>query len=167
LQVLQTAPGEAEAAAIEKPVTRLRQGIGRLIDADAEGTLDQVEAEPRIRAFQERVRALEAEAAEARKKTQQQAEWQLVVGRLEEFGAKVSAGLEHLDGPGRRALIRTLVKRVEIGQETVRVVFRVEDLTPPSGQEPVLQDCGRREGPPLRSALEPFLISPILPERRP
>ncbi len=125
---------------IEKQAARLRQGIGRLIDAYAEGTIDKPEAEPRIRAFKERLRALETEAAEARRKVQQQAELQLVIGRLEEFGAKVNTGLEHLVWLGRRALIRTLVKRVEIGQEMVRV----EDLTPPSGQEPVLQDCGRR-----------------------
>jgi site-specific DNA recombinase len=39
LQALQNAPGEMEAAAIERQVARLRQGIERLIDAYAEGTL--------------------------------------------------------------------------------------------------------------------------------
>jgi site-specific DNA recombinase len=144
LQALQTSPGEREAAEFEKQISRVRQGIGRLIDAYAEGTIDKTEAEPRIRRFKERLHTLEAQALQCRTKAQQHAELQLVIGRLEEFSVKVSAGLEHLDWFGRRHLIRTLVKRVEIDRERIRVVFRIEEPTSPSGEGPFLQDCWRR-----------------------
>jgi site-specific DNA recombinase len=45
LQALQTAPGEEEAIGIEKQIARLRQGLGRVIDAYAEGMIDKTEAE--------------------------------------------------------------------------------------------------------------------------
>src|SRR4051812_40984414 len=50
----------------------------------------------------------------------------LVVCYLEEFAQRVTAGLEQADWTRRRELIRTLVKRVEIGTEAVQLVFRVE-----------------------------------------
>jgi site-specific DNA recombinase len=71
----------------------------------------------------------------------------LIIGRLEEFAAKVSAGLEGLDWAGRRELIRTLVKRVEIDQERVNVVFRVEDTMGGAGNRPFLHHCRRGDQP--------------------
>jgi len=144
LQALQTVPGKAGEVGIEAQIARVRQGIGRLIDAYAEGTIDKAEAEPRIRRFRERLQALEAQEERYRSQAQQKAELQLVIGRLEEFSAKVSAGLERLGWLGRRELIRTLVKRVEVDRERIRVVFRIDEPTFPSGNSLVLQDCGRR-----------------------
>jgi site-specific DNA recombinase len=70
----------------------------------------------------------------------------LVIRYLEDFAQRVTAGLEQADWTRRRELIRTLVKRVEIGAEAVNVVFRVEpgslSTSPPSESLP---HCGRRE----------------------
>jgi site-specific DNA recombinase len=74
LQALQTVPGKAEGAGIERQIARVRQGIGRLIDAYAEGTIDKAEAEPRIRRFRERLQVLEAQAAQCRTQAQQKTE---------------------------------------------------------------------------------------------
>ncbi|MBO0783809.1 MAG: hypothetical protein J2P37_33800 [Ktedonobacteraceae bacterium] len=49
----------------------------------------------------------------------------LILGRLDEFAARVKNGLHEADWLTRREIIRALVKRVEIDQEQVRVVFRV------------------------------------------
>jgi site-specific DNA recombinase len=73
----------------------------------------------------------------------------LIIGRLEDFGARVRDGLEHMDWLQRRELIRTLVKRVEIDQDEVKVVFRVEPTAGPSDPDPFLPHCRGRE----RSAL--------------
>lgn len=144
LDALQAAPGEAEAARVDKQIAQLRQGITRLIDGYAEGYLDKVEAEPRIRRFKERLQTLEAQAEQCRARAQQQSELQLVIGRVEEFSAKVKDGLAQLDWHGRRELIRTLVKRVEIDQQRINVVFRVGDSTFPAGNDPFLQHCRGR-----------------------
>ena len=147
LDAVQAPPGEADAALVEQQIAKVRQGITRLIDGYAEGYLDKTEAEPRIRRFKERLQALEAQASQRRAQAQTQADLQLVIGRLEEFSAKVQGGLEQLDWHGRRELIRTLVKRVEIDRERIKVVFRVEESSFPStpaGEGPIMQDCGRR-----------------------
>lgn len=144
LEALQAAPGEADAARVDKQIAQLRQGITRLIDGYAEGYLDQVEAEPRIRRFKERLQTLEAQVEQCRARAQQQSDLQLVIGRLEEFSAKVKDGLAQLDWHGRRELIRTLIKRVEIDQQRINVVFRVGDSTFPEGNDPFLQHCRGR-----------------------
>ncbi len=145
LQAVEGGAGEGEAALLEKQIAKLRQGIARLIDSYTEGYLDKSEFDPRIRRFKERLAALEWQAEQLREQNHQQAELQLIIGRLEEFSAKVSEGLGQLDWLGRRELIRTLVKRVEIDQERVNVVFRVEDCMGSSGNNHFMQHCGGRE----------------------
>jgi site-specific DNA recombinase len=150
LDALQVVPGEARVAQVEPHIVKVRQGMARLIDGYAEGYLDKTEVEPRIRRFKERLQALEEQASQRRAQAQTQADLQLVIGRLEEFSAKVQGGLEQLDWHGRRELIRTLVKRVEIDRERIKVVFRVEGSSFPStpaGEGPIMQDCGRRPQP--------------------
>ena len=138
---------------LEKQISKTRQGISRLIDGYAEGYLDKVEAEPRIRRFKERLQALEEQEKEIRSQAQEKIDLQLVIGQLREFSAKVKGGLERLDWHGQRELIRTLVKRVEIGKEKINVVFRIGEGPLPGGEAPFLQDCKRGDHPSLRSPL--------------
>jgi hypothetical protein len=80
-----------------------------------------------------------------------QQELQLVLTRLEDFSQHVVAGLEQADWTQRRELIRTLVKRVEIGSQAVNVIFRVEPVTPNMDPESgSLPDCRRRDHCSLR-----------------
>jgi site-specific DNA recombinase len=153
LQAVQSPPEQADLTLVERQLSKLRQGITRLIDGYTEGYIDKGEFEPRIRRFKERLQTLEAQAKQLYDDSQQQAQLQLIIGRLEEFSAKVKAGLDRLDWHGRRDMIRTLVKRVEIDREQVNVVFRVEDMTIPSGNKPFLQDCWRRDFAPAREYL--------------
>jgi site-specific DNA recombinase len=149
LQAAQASPGESQMALVEKQINKLRQGIARLIDGYTEGYIDKSEFEPRIRRFKERLAALEDQAQQLLEHSQLLAQLQLIIGRLEEFSAKVKAGLGKLDWHGRRELIRTLVKRVEIDRERVNVVFRIEGSMGSSGSSPFLQHCGRRDTPAL------------------
>jgi site-specific DNA recombinase len=144
LDAVQAPPAEADAALVDQQIAKLRQGIARLIDGYAEGYLDRAEAEPRIRRFKERLQGLETQAEQLRAQVQQHVNLQLVIGRLEEFSTKVTSGLEQLDWAGRRELIRTLVKRVEIGQDSVNVVFRVDEIGFPLGNDPFKQHCRGR-----------------------
>jgi len=128
-----------------KLTQKVKRGIARLIDAYAEGLLEKKEFEPRLRAAKERLAKLEAEAqAEAEEEAQEQ-ELRLVIGHLQEFAEHVRSGLAKADWSTRREIIRALVRRVEVDQEEVRVVYRVS-LAPfvegPNGG--ILQDCGGR-----------------------
>jgi site-specific DNA recombinase len=132
---------DPDQALLEKQIVRLRQGIARLIDGYAEGYLDKDEFEPRIRGLKERIEGLETQARQIADQVAWRSELQRVIGRLEEFSTRVKDGLAHLDWPGRRELIRTLVKRVEIDQTHVKVVFRVDAGPFDSGAGKIMQDC--------------------------
>jgi site-specific DNA recombinase len=131
-------------------IQKVKRGIARLIDAYGEGLVDKEEFEPRVQAFRERLTRLEAEAQQQQELAAQERELRLVMGRLQEFAAQVKAGLEEADWSTQREIIRALVKRVEIGAEEVRVVYRVNFS--PFAESPkggILPDCGRSDHPAL------------------
>lgn len=138
-----------ELSRLEARMGRLQQGIGRLIDSYAEGLIDKAEFEPRIARMRERLKQIEAQAQQITDEVSLERELTLILGHLDEFAARIKTGLHEADWLTRREIIRALVKRVEIDQEQVRVVFRVNppSLTPPSPSEKEaqsLQHCGRR-----------------------
>jgi site-specific DNA recombinase len=47
---------------------------------------------------------------------------------LENFAAKVKDGLQQADFATRRSIIRALVKRVEVDEQQLRIVFRVRPI---------------------------------------
>ena len=106
-------------------LSKVRQGLARLIDSYAEGFIEKQEFEPRIKRLRQRLTELEDRDRQLRTELTQQAELRLVITQLEDFALKVKDGLAEADWLTKRDLIRTLVQRVEIGPETVNVVFRV------------------------------------------
>ena len=125
---------------------RLRRGLARLIDGYADGLLDQDEFAPRVRRLKERIAALEAAARTAAEDEAQRHELRLVIGQVEAFAATVGERLESLTPEQRRAVVRAVVKRVEVDYEHVQVVFRIRPGPLALDNEaPISQDCwGRR-----------------------
>jgi site-specific DNA recombinase len=108
--------------------------------------------------MRERLQHMEAYAQQVRDEASLERELTLILGRLDEFAARGKIGLHEADWLTRREIIRALVKQVEIDQEQVRVVFRVN---PPQAPQPPLekdtqslQHCWGRDHPTLwRSCL--------------
>jgi site-specific DNA recombinase len=75
--------------------------------------------------MRERLKQIEEQAQQVKDEASLEQELTLILGRLDEFAARVKTGLHEADWQTRREIIRALVKRVEIDQEQVRVVFRV------------------------------------------
>ena len=113
-------------ATVESQISQLRQGVARLIDSYAEGLIDKYEFEPRIPRLRQRLAHLEEQRQHLADEAASQAELQLIIGRLEDFATKVHQSLEDADWASQRDLIRTLVKRVEVAQDQVNIVFRVD-----------------------------------------
>lgn len=157
-------PSPDQLSSLETQIGRLRHGIARLIDSYAEGLIEKAEFEPRVTRMRERLQQLEEQAQQVRDEASLERELRVIVGRLDEFATHVKAGLHQADWQTRREIIRALVKRVEIDQEQVRVVFRVGPHTPQSPTEKEAQSlhhCGRGGGPTLRrSALR--CVKPLL-----
>ena len=57
----------------------------------------------------------------------------LVISRLEDFSARVTEGLDALDERGRQEIVRALVRRIEIDDPGIEVIFRVPSLDGPAG----------------------------------
>ena len=143
-----------DATAIDKQRHKLRQGLARLIDGYAEGFVEKDEFEPRVARLRQRLAGLDEQARQLADAAASQRELRLMIGRLEDFAARVSTGLETADWLTRREIIRALVNRVEVHDQQVNVVFRV----PPnpfvsSPSHDVLQHCGRGGEPHPRERL--------------
>ena len=148
-RLLQEEQPPDELSNLQARMGRLRQGIARLIDSYAEGLIDKAAFEPRIARMRERLMQIEEQAQQINDDASLEQELRLILGRLDEFALRVNNGLDQADWSTRREIIRALVKRVEIDQEQVRVVFRVNPppgapLPPSDKDSQSLQHCGGR-----------------------
>src|SRR5215468_10957839 len=112
--------------AVEEQIGKLRQGVARLIDSYADGLIDKGEFEPRILRLRQRLARLEEQRQQLAEEAPRHTELQLIIRRLEDFATKVRDGLEAADWTSQRDLIRALVKRVEVAQGNVNIVFRID-----------------------------------------
>jgi len=134
-----------QVTSLEAQISKLRRGMGRLIDSYAEGLIDKSEFEPRIRSLKERTAALQAQVEQLLDEATRHRELRLIIGRLSEFAQKIKDGLDQVDWNTQREIIRTLVKRVEVDSFQVNVVFRVGSISSLPPPEPYfLPNCGRR-----------------------
>jgi site-specific DNA recombinase len=137
-----------EQAGLQAQMGKLRRGIARLIDSYAEGLIDKAEFEPRVIRLRERLQHLDEQLQHLMQETEIEEDLQLILGRLETFAEKVHDSLSTADFQTCRDIIRTLVKRVEVDEQQIRVVFRVSPMPfPPSSDDTSShwQDYGRRE----------------------
>src|SRR4029078_1764885 len=125
LQAARTGPRRGELEAVDRQLTKIRGGIGRLIDGYAEGLIGKAEFEPRLSELRRRGAKPEAAAAALKTSAEQTRCLQLVIGKLEAFAAIIADRLEGADWATQRDLIRTLVQRIEIDDDHVRVVSRI------------------------------------------
>jgi len=117
-----------ESRQLEELKGRLRalsRALQRIIDGYAEGFLAKQEVEPRIRDIKERRAQVEREMRQVQDREAQVRELRLVTGRLADFANRVQGGLDTCGAETRKELVRTLVKRVEIDENEVKVIFRV------------------------------------------
>jgi site-specific DNA recombinase len=133
---LQPRQDPADLQRLDAQIGKVRRGIARLIDGYAEGLLEKHEFEPRVGHWRDRLHHLEQQAEELRALAQDEEEIRVLLSRFAVFAARVRDGLAQADWSTRREIIRALVKRVDIGQEQVRVVFRVTPPTAPPSSAP-------------------------------
>ena len=133
-------------ATVEEQIAKLRQGVARLIDRYADGRIDTPEFEPRITRARQRITDLDEPRQQLADEAAMHAELPLIIGRLEDFAAKVHNGLAAADWTSQRDLLRALVKRVEVAQSEVNIVFRVDPYTGDADPEKKSLQLCRRSG---------------------
>jgi site-specific DNA recombinase len=126
--------GTALSEKLTLQMTKLQQGIARLIDTYAEGYIDKKEFEPRIKQLKARLLNTQEQAKELADEAALQAQLHLIIGKLEDFAANTKANLEKADFAAKCDIVRTLVKRVEVLQGQVNLIFRINPV--PFDQSP-------------------------------
>ena len=114
---------------LKSQANKLRRGIARLIDAYEQQLVDKSEFEPRIKAARQQLEHLEQQQKQQIDQQARQKELKLVIDNLLTFSERVTEGLDQADWQTRRQIITTLVKRVELEKEQIKIVYRV-DLFP-------------------------------------
>jgi site-specific DNA recombinase len=122
-----------EVAHLDRQMTSLQRGISRLIDSYTEGVINKAEFEPRIVGLKRRVSQLQERHRAALDAAESERDLALVISRMEDFSAKVTAGLDNLDRLGTQDIIRTVVRRIEIDDSRIEVIFRVPSPDGPPG----------------------------------
>ena len=129
--------------ALRKSIGRLKLRVGRLIDAYENGWVDKAEFQPRIQRTKEQLAREQAALAQYEREAAGNEELRLVFGDFTAFAQQMSKGLEKADFATRRKLLRLLVNRIQVDQDEVRIVYKVQPrpfaLGPGSGA--FLQDC--------------------------
>jgi hypothetical protein len=118
-------------------------GSGRLIDGFAEGIIERLEFAPRVADLRARMAQLEERRAALAAGAEARRDLTLVTGRLEDFSTKVRANLDLLDWAARRDVIRLMVRRLELNDGQIEIVFRI---LPPSGGAGGDRDAKPRQG---------------------
>jgi site-specific DNA recombinase len=127
---------------LRRQITRAKGALARLIDIYVEGQIDKAEFEPRAGDMRRQITHLESQEKEVAEASQVKQEIRFLVGQLSTFAKKIAAGLEDADWETRRAVIRTLVKKIEVYLDHVTVVFRVGETSMPNGPPPMFsQHC--------------------------
>jgi len=127
-------------------IARLKRRISRLIDAYENGWLDKEDFEPRIFRAKERLAHEQEAYVQHQRDLATEEQLRLFVGEFETFAKQMTEGLEQADFQTRRNILRLLIKRIEMHQEEIRIVYKVH--CPPFVPGPargLLQDCVKRQ----------------------
>ena len=127
------------------PLTqKVKRGMSRLIDIYQDGHIDRKEFEARLNHSKQRLGKLEEQIAALSQAQDRDKNLQLMIGHVETFAKMVEGSLEKADFATKREVIRALVKHIEIGEQDVKIVYKVDSLpfvqTPEKG---FLQRCLR------------------------
>jgi site-specific DNA recombinase len=173
---LEHPPSEAlDVTHLEKSIHQLKRRITRLIDAYENGWLEKSDFEPRMRRVKDRLAREQETLAQHRRNASSDDELRLLVGHFEQFAERIGDGLQQADLASKRKLLRLLIQTIEVDQDEVRIVYKVQPhpFVPSPVSRGVLQDClschsvaqgkrrrrqPRKRRPGLRSKLRPLSL---------
>lgn len=126
---LEKSPIDEAYTSLEKRKIKLEKGISLLIDSYAQQYITKDEFEPRIQTMRQILKTTQEQKNKLVEKNNLTKEIELVVTNLENFVVGIDENLDKLDWHGKRDMIRCVVKRIEIGNEEINVVYKVNKLS--------------------------------------
>jgi site-specific DNA recombinase len=133
---------ECAPSQCQELIAKLKRRVARLLDAYENGWLEKAEFETRMSRARDRLVREQQAHAEYERTVTSDDELRLLVSHFEVFAEQIGKGLDHSDFATRRKLLRLLINRIEVDDDEVRIVYKVQPhpfaLSPDRG---ILQDC--------------------------
>ncbi|MCI0357111.1 MAG: recombinase family protein [Planctomycetaceae bacterium] len=114
-----------QRAQLARQVQQAQRAISRLIDAYQDGLLDKHEWEPRLTQARARLERLQAEEQRLADREAEEAALDDTLASLEHFAADIRRGLDQANWDTRRQILRTLIQRIQIETDQVRITYRI------------------------------------------
>jgi site-specific DNA recombinase len=109
--------------------SKLQHALERLIDSFTEGLIEKDQFTSRMARIKTRITDLDAKIKVGAGDVDQLEHLRLATGRLRELAAAVGPELAGADWQRRREIIRTLVQRIDIDIEVIKIIFRLTQIT--------------------------------------
>ena len=148
-------PDSSSQSSLKKQIAAAQRSVDRLIDAYADGVLARGEFDPRLERARQRLSTLNEQLRELETESREQSALRDALACLDGFTESIASNLETADWTTRREILRTLIDRVLIEQEHIRIVYRINfplfaKKASKAGTEKVLHFCWRGGGTALR-----------------
>ena len=132
---------------LAKQIAKAQCTVTRLIDAYADGVVKRDEFEPRVAGARTRLSKLQAQLAAVQAETREQATLREALTCLDTFTDIIGNNLDSADWATRREILRTLIARVVVEREQIRIVYRINFplFAKRASREKVLHFCWRSD----------------------
>ncbi len=142
--------GSSHVSSLKKQLAAAERSVARLIDAYSDGVLERGEFDPRLQRARQRVVKLKQQVAQLEQDSREQATLRKALACLDDFTSSIGSNLDAADWTTRREILRTLIDRVVIEADQIRIVYRINfplfaRKASKNGKEGSLHFCWRRD----------------------
>ena len=116
---------------------KLQHALERLIDSFTEGLIEKDQFTSRLDRTKRRIADLDAKIREDAGDVDKRENLRLATNRLRELAVAIGTGLASAGWHRKREIIRTLVQRIDVDTEVIRIIFRVTQNLRGSGSDSI------------------------------
>jgi site-specific DNA recombinase len=116
---------------------KLEHAVERLIDSFAEGLIEKDQFASRMARTKSRITDLDTRIKTYAGDLDQREHLRLATNRLRELAATVGPELGSADWQRRREIIRTIVQRIDVDTDVIKIIFRVNQNIPGSDSDAI------------------------------
>ena len=124
--------------------TKLQHAVERLIDSFTEGLIEKGQFTSRMDRTKHRIADLDARIRDNAGDVDQVERHRLATSRFRELAAAIGPQLAGADWQRRREIVRTLVQRIDIETEVIKIIFRITQNSRDSDSDSIAITLSRR-----------------------
>ena len=116
----------AEPTSRRASIARLKRQLARLLDMYETGFLEKAEFAARARRVKDRLAREEGTDAEQSRAEQSTRDQDAILADFQQFADGVRTGLNQMDFATKRQILSLLIKRIEVGDDQIQIVYKVQ-----------------------------------------